>query len=313
MSRHLAAHSMPREGHRGIRARLTGLHFQRTALGILLALPLLVVLLGLLGFPIGLGVYTSLLRKEVGSPGRFIGLGNFIELAQDPVIPKVLANTALYAFAGVAIKTVIGFVAAVILNEQIVARNLFRGWILMPWVLPGIVVGLTGRWMFDQTGGVVNFLLVQLHLMAIPPSWLGEGSLARVALIATNVWHGFPFFAITLLAGMQTIPVDLYEAAEMDGASIFQRLRFITVPWLRPVFTIVLIISAIATANDFTTVWTMTRGGPSNATHLAATYAFERGFYANRMGYGSAVALVTTPFLIVFIAFLATRVWRDDQ
>lgn len=287
--------------------------FQRSGLGIVLAVPLLLVLLGLLAYPIFSAALLSLQAKSPGRTEQFIGLANYLEiLTKDNAIADVVVNTIIYAVVSVVLKTIIGLVMALVLNEAIPARNFFRGWLLLPWIAPVLVTALTWRWMFDQTGGIVNYVLTGLGLVHMPPAWLASRWLARLALIIANTWRGFPFFGVCLLAGLQSIPTELYEAAEMDGASIWQRIRNITLPLLEPVLLTVIILSTIWTFNDFTLVWVLTQGGPSNSTHLFATYAFWEAFRANRYGYAAAVSLIATPLLLIFIAALAPRMWKEE-
>jgi multiple sugar transport system permease protein len=278
-----------------------------------LAVPLLLVLLGLLAYPMFSAALLSLQAKSPGRTEQFIGLANYLEiLTKDNAIADVVVNTIIYAVVSVVLKTIIGLVMALVLNEAIPARNFFRGWLLLPWIAPVLVTALTWRWMFDQTGGIVNYVLSGLGLIHIPPAWLASKWLARFALIIANTWRGFPFFGVCLLAGLQSIPTELYEAAEMDGASIWQRIRNITLPLLEPVLLTVIILSTIWTFNDFTLVWVLTQGGPSNSTHLFATYAFWEAFRANRYGYAAAVSLIATPLLLIFIAALAPRMWKEE-
>jgi multiple sugar transport system permease protein len=303
----------PCRGHARL-APWRGLHFQRTTLGVILALPLIAVLVGLLAYPMLSAFNVSLQAKSAGAPGEYVGLANYIRIfTRDHAVGEILINTLIYATATVALKAVLGLAMAVILNENIVARNLFRGWLLLPWIAPTLVTALTWRWMFDQTGGVINFILSSLGLVHVPPAWLASKGLARVALIVANVWRGFPFFGVTLLAGLQSISPELYEAAEIDGATVWQRIRHITLPWLEPVLLIVVILSTIWTFNDFTMVWIMTNGAPGYSTHLFATYAYHLGFRGTELGYATAVSLVATPLLLLFIAALAPRMWRDEQ
>ena len=206
-------------------------------------------------------------------------MANYLEIfTKDSAISDVVVNTIIYAAVSVVLKTILGLVMALVLNEAIPARNFFRGWLLLPWIAPVMVTALTWRWMFDQTGGIVNYILMGLNIVDFPPAWLASKWLARLALIIANVWRGFPFFGVCLLAGLQSIPTELYEAAEMDGASIWQRIRRITLPLLEPVLLTVIILSTIWTFNDFTLVWVLTQGGPSNSTHLFATYSFWEAF-----------------------------------
>jgi multiple sugar transport system permease protein len=289
-----------------------GREFQRSSLGVVLVVPLLLVLLGLLAYPIFWSALLSLQSKSPGQTAQFIGLANYVETFKDSAISDVVVNTIFYAVVSVILKTIIGLAMALVLNEAIPARNFFRSWLLLPWIAPVLVTALTWRWMFAETGGIINFVLMGLGLAHMPPAWLASRWLARLALVIANTWRGFPFFGITLLAGLQSIPTELYEAAEIDGASIWQRIRSITLPLLEPVLLIVVILSTIWTFNDFTLVWILTQGGPSNSTHLFATYSFFQAFRANRYGYAAAVSLVATPLLLIFIAALAPRMWKEE-
>ena len=294
------------------RLTLGGREFQRSGLGVILAAPLLLVLLGLLAYPIVWSALLSLQSKSPGQTAQFIGLANYLETFKDSAIKDVVVNTIFYAVVSVILKTIIGFAMALVLNEAIPARNFFRGWLLLPWIAPVVVTALTWRWMFAETGGIINFVLMGLGLVHMPPAWLASRWMARLALVIANTWRGFPFFGITLLAGLQSIPTELYEAAEIDGAGILQRIRSITLPLLEPVLLIVIILSTIWTFNDFALVWILTQGGPSNSTHLFATYSFFEAFRANRYGYAAAVSLVATPLLLIFIAALAPRMWKEE-
>ena len=271
-------------------------------------------MLGLLLYPIISSVLVSFRSKVIGSPGKFIGLGNYVELlTKDRVFLEVFINTTIYAVASVVFKLILGFTAALFLNERVRAQNFLRGWILLPWIIPTLVVGLMFRWMFDQTGGVLNFIILKLGIMKIPPAWLAEKILAKGAVIFANVWRGFPFFMITILAGLQSISPELYEAAAMDGARGGQRMRYITIPGVRSVIRVVVILSIIWTYNDFELLWVMTGGGPSYSTHIFVTYAYQLSFEGSRFGYAAAVSLITTPLLIVFILLLLPRLLRDEE
>lgn len=288
--------------------------FARTSLGILFALPLLVVLVGLLAYPMFSAALMSLQDKSLGYEPVFIGLRNYVDIfTRDPAIREVAFNTVIYAAASVAFKVILGLITALVLNEAIPARDFFRGWMLLPWIAPVLVTALTWRWMFDQSAGVINFILSETGLMKIPPAWLATKDLARFALIVANVWRGFPFFGITLLAGLQSIPQELYEAAEMDGASVGQRIRHITLPWLEPLIITIVILSTVWTFNDFTLVWVMTNGGPGYGTHLFVTYSFWLAFRGSRVGYAAAVTFASLPIVLVFIALLVPRMWKEER
>ena len=250
----------------------------------------------------------------LGTPGEFIGLDNYKELLfSDPRFYQVVRNSFVFTFFSITGKLIIGMGMAVLLNQHIKARNLFRGWLLLPWIAPTFVTALTWRWMFDGTSGIINFLLTGAGILDAPVAWLGQSSTALGAVIVTNIWRGFPFFGVSLLAGMQAIPAENYEAAEVDGASPWQKFWHITVPGLRTVLIIVTILSTIWTFNDFTIVYIMTGGGPSFATQIFATYTYNLGFVGSRLGYAIAVSTTLTPVLIILILLLSPLILRGEN
>jgi multiple sugar transport system permease protein len=283
------------------------------ALGYSLILPLLVVIFLLLAYPIGMALWITLQDKTIGLPGRFIGLENYRALlVEDPFFWQVVRNGFLFTVGSVALKLVMGMIMALVLNQPLRWRGLFRGLLLMPWVAPTVVTALTWRWMLDLTG-VLNLTLRDLGLMRAPTPWLAQYGTAMLALILVNTWRGFPFFGITLLAGMQAIPQELYEAAEVDGASLWQRFWHITVPSLRTVILVVTILSTIWTFNDFGIVWLLTGGGPGHATDVFATYTYKLGFVTSRLGYGQTVSVMLAPVLIAIIMFLSPLMLRGES
>jgi ABC-type sugar transport system permease subunit len=294
------------------RQTLQNLLGREFALGYLLLVPLLVVVFGLLAYPIAHGVAITLQDKMVGLPGRFIGLENYRELIfDDPNFWPVVRNSCLFTFGSVFSKLILGMVVAVLLNRPIRFRSVFRGLLLMSWVAPTVVTVLSWRWILDLMG-VFNYLLVKTPLMTLPVPWLAQYGTAMLSLIMINVWRGFPFFAVTLLAGMQAIPKALYEAAEVDGASALQRFRHITVPSLRTIILVITILSIIWTFNDFAIVWLLTGGGPGYSTDVFATYAFKSGLRASRLGYGQTVSVVLTPVLMIVIMILSPLMLRGE-
>jgi multiple sugar transport system permease protein len=283
------------------------------ALGYSLLLPLLVVIFLLLAYPIGMALWITLQDKTIGMPGRFIGLENYRALLlDDPFFWQVVRNGFLFTFGSVALKLVVGMIMALVLNQPLRWRGLFRGLLLMPWVAPTVVTALTWRWMLDLTG-VINLTLRDLGLMRAPTPWLAQYGTAMLALILVNTWRGFPFFGMTLLAGMQAIPQELYEAAEVDGASLWQRFWHITVPSLRTVILVVTILSTIWTFNDFGIVWLLTGGGPGHATDVFATYTYKLGFVTSRLGYGQTVSVMLAPVLIAIIMILSPLMLRGES
>jgi multiple sugar transport system permease protein len=283
------------------------------ALGYALLIPLVIVLFGLLAYPITTAISITLQDKTVGMPGRFIGLGNYYELLfEDPVFWRVVRNGFLFTFCSVAAKLVLGMVMALVLNQPIFARGFFRGILLMPWVAPTVVTTFSWRWMLDLVGAF-NYLLRSVGIISAPIAWLAQYNTAMFALILVNTWRGFPFFGVTLLAGMQSIPAELYEAAEIDGASAWQRFWHVTLPSLRTILLVVAILSIIWTFNDFAIVWLLTGGGPGNATDVFATYTYKLGFRASRLGYGQTVSVILAPVLIFIIMILSPLMLRGEN
>jgi multiple sugar transport system permease protein len=275
-------------------------------------LPLVVLVLLLIAYPLGSAVYLSLTEKYVGYPPRFVGLKNYVELTGDPVFRKVVWNSAVFTVVSVAVKLVLGLLMALSLHRALFARRLLRGILLLPWVVPTVITALAWHWMFDALRGFINVSLLSLGLRGEPIAWLAQPATAMMAVIVVNIWRGFPFFGVSLLAGLQAIPRDLYEAAAVDGASAAQRLRHVTLPGLRPVILVTALISTIFTLNDFNIVYVMTRGGPGIATHILATYTYETGFQALRWGRAVAVSMYLMPVVVVMIVVLARRLTREQ-
>ena len=308
----LSSNSRPRAAQAG-GIRLRRILGRDYALGYTLIIPLVVVLFGLLAYPIVTALGITLQNKIVGMPGKFIGLGNYRELLfDDPIFWRVVRNGFLFTLGSVSLKVVLGMIMALVLNQPIFARGFFRGILLMPWVAPTVVTALSWRWMLDLTG-VFNYLLRSVGLIGTPVAWLAQYNTAMLALIMVNTWRGFPFFGVTLLAGMQSIPAELYEAAEMDGASAWQRFWHITLPSLRTVLLVAAILSIIWTFNDFSTVWLLTGGGPGNATDVFATYTYKLGFRASRLGYGQTVSVILAPVLVFIIMILSPLMLRGEN
>jgi multiple sugar transport system permease protein len=264
---------------------------------VLMALPL-IFLFALVGYPFLYGVYLSLENRPVAQPGVFIGLQNFIEDAKDPVFWQVTWNTIIYTGISTALKMAGGLALALVMNQNFPMKNLVRAALLLPFIVPTVLSTIAWMWLLDPAFSVFNWVLVHTGLSNSPgPSWLGNPILAMASIIMINTWRGLPFYAITLLAGLQTIPQDLYEAAVIDGASRRTQFWYVTLPLLKPVILIVTIFSVIFTFADFQLVYVLTRGGPANATQLFATYAFDIAMSGGQLGRGASVALAMLPIL----------------
>ena len=282
------------------------------ALAYILLIPLILILFVLLAYPIASALWITLQDKTIGMVGRFIGLENYRELLlDDPFFWQVVRNGFIFTIGSVVLKLFVGMIMALVLNQPLVLRGLWRGLLLMPWVAPTVVTALSWRWILDLTG-VLNLMLRDLGLMKTSIPWLAQYGTAMFSLVLVNTWRGFPFFGITLLAGLQAIPQELYEAADIDGASVWQRFRYVTMPSLRTVILVVTILSMIWTFNDFSVVWLLTGGGPGHATDVFATYTYKLGFITSRLGYGQTVSVILAPVLIGIIMILSPLMLRGE-
>jgi multiple sugar transport system permease protein len=277
----------------------------------LMLAPGVLFLIAFVAYPFFYGIFLSLQERKVAQPGVFVGLANFALLTQDAVFWQVTRNTFVYTTVATALKMVGGLGMALVINQQFRGKNLVRAFLLLPFIVPTVLSTVAWMWILDPTFSVINWTLLNTGLVKESFSWLGNATLAMVSIIGVNTWRGLPFYGITLLAGLQTISPDLYEAAAIDGASVTQRFWHITLPLLKPVLIIVTMFSVIFTFSDFQLPYVLTHGGPANATHLFATYAFDIGMSAGQLGMGAAVALAMLPALAVLIIALTLYLRRE--
>jgi multiple sugar transport system permease protein len=263
--------------------------------------PGVLFLIAFVAYPFFYGIYLSLQERQVAKAGLFVGLGNFVTLFHDGVFWQVSRNTFLYTIVTTVLKLLGGLAMALVMNQAFRGRNLARAFLLLPFIVPTILSTIAWMWIFDPTFSVINWTLVHTGAIRTGFSWLGNASLAMVAIIIVNTWRGIPFYGITLLAGLQTISPELYEAAAMDGASINQRFWHVTLPIIKPILIIVTMFSIIFTFADFQIVYALTHGGPANATQVYVTYAFDLGMSAGQLGMGAAAALTMLPALVLLI------------
>jgi multiple sugar transport system permease protein len=283
---------------------------RRAWFGPALVVPAAALLGLLLAYPLGLGVWLGFEDAKIGAPGTFIGLENYQYLLDDPVFRLTAINTALYTIVTVALKLALGLGLALVLNQRFGGVRFWRSVLLLPYVVPTVLSAFAWWWIFDPQFSFISWTLVKLGLLKHNIDFLGDSWLARGSLMVANIWRGTPFFTIGYLAGLQSIPTDVYEAAQIDGARAFRVFREITWPLLTPLTVILTTFSAIFTFTDFQLVWTITRGGPANATHLFVTLAYQRGIVGGSMGEGAAIAGVTLPALAV-LAWAAMRAIRE--
>jgi multiple sugar transport system permease protein len=269
-----------------------------------------VVLLGMfIAYPFVRGILLSVTNSRVGVPGEFVGLANFYKLWDDSIFRAAVYNTCLYTAVTTVFKLALGLWLAMLLNRHFRGKAMVRASILLPFIIPTVLSTFAWKWMFDPTFSVINWALFQLGAITQRVNWLGDAQLALASIMVVNIWRGVPFFAISLLAGLQTISPELNEAAAIDGAKPWQRFWYVTWPLLLPVTMVVVLFSVIQTFADFQIVYVMTGGGPANATHLFATYAYQIGVGTGLLSEGAAVALAMFPilFLVVVVQLLYIR------
>ncbi|CAN5738135.1 N/A [soil metagenome] len=294
----------------GFRRRLT--FSQRQALwGYLLVLPAIALLILLVAYPFLYAIFISFTSRIVGDAGGWVGLDNFRYLSRTSSFEKAVRNTIMLVVVSDIAKLIIGLGLALILNEQIKGRGLYRAFILLPWAMPGFVAFLIWRLLFQPIGGGINLILTDTGIYPEIIDWLGQRSTALPAVIVASVWRGFPFWCISFLAALQTVPPDLYEAAKIDGANAIQRFWSVTLPHLKHVILVVTLLSSIWTANSFENIWIMTQGGPSDATMVFPVLAYF-GMQTQRLGEAAAVSVAMVPALLILV-FVVTSLLREDD
>src|SRR5262245_40623648 len=282
-------------------ARLTRILENESLLAAVLLLPT-VLLLGLfIAYPFVMGVWLSLSNTSVGNIGEFVGVKNFVKAWDDSIFQTAFRNTFVYTFWATIFKLSLGMWLALLLNRTFRGKRIVRASMLLPFIVPTVLSTFAWRWMFDPTFSVLNWLLYHSGMIVTKLPFLSDGTYGLSCAIAVNTWRGMPFFAITLLAGLQTINPDLHEAASLDGANGWQRFWSVTWPLLKPVTLVVVVFSVIQTFSDFQLIYVLTGGGPANATHLLATYAYQIGVATGLLGEGAAISLFMLPVLFIVV------------
>ena len=256
----------------------------------------------LIMLPILYNIYLSFHFVSAYDPGhpKFVGLENYINLLRNEVFWSDLRNGAIYAFGSILLQLTLGLMIALFLNQDFVGRNLLRGIVLLPYLIPTVCAVFMAKWMLDPVHGIVNAMLRPVTGLAV--NWLGTPTTAMLSAMAVNTWRFFPFVEIALLARLQTISPSLYEAAEIDGATSFQKFLYITLPELSGVMFVVALLRTIWAFNDFQLIYILTRGGPMNSTETLPLLAYREAFDNNNIGMGSTVGIFMTLFLILTFA-----------
>lgn len=238
-----------------------------------------------------------------GPEPKFVGFANYLKiLTVDKYFYQILGNTVIWVVGSTILQLLLGFPAALVLNsKRIKFRGFFRGLILISWVMPIITAGIVWRWVYNADWGILNYYLSKIGLIKNYVNWLGNSKTVWPALLVASLWKGFPYMTVMFLAGLQGIPVQLYEAARVDGANAWNIFRKITLPIMRPIIAVVSMTSAILTWNNFRMIWVLTQGGPGYRTTVLSTYVYVKTFTFYRFGEGATVAMISFIFVIAMI------------
>jgi multiple sugar transport system permease protein len=274
------------------------------------ALPALLVMAALIAYPI---IYTLWLSITDGH-GTYMGLANFAAMTSSPVTSIAAFNTVSYVGGSIVGQVILGTAVGILLNRRFRGRAIVRSLTLIPWVVPGIVAATTWFWMLHTEFGIVNYMLATVSIIQQPVGWLTNGGTVMPAMIAINVWKLFPFVAVMVLAGLQAVPEELYEAARIDGASFLDEVRYVMLPQIRPVLVTAVLLLTIWGLNAITLIYTITRGGPANRTLITPIQILRQAFETFEMNQAAALAVmyfgVSLILVAIYIRFVAAR---DDE
>lgn len=296
-----AAVALP--GDRLVASRWTRLLENQRVLATALLAPGVLILAVFIAYPFVMAIWFALTDISVGTAGKFVGIENFKKAWLDSIFQTAFWNTCFYTFWATVFKLALGMWLALLLNRHFRFKRMIRAWMLLPFIIPTVLSTFAWRWMFDPTFSVINWTLYHAGWITDRIPFLSDGDWAMWCAIVVNTWRGTPFFAITLLAGLQTISPDLHEAAALDGANAWHRFWHVTWPLLLPVTLVVVVFSVIQTFSDFQLIYVLTGGGPANSTHLVATYAYQIGVASGLLGEGAAISLFMFPVLCLVVWF----------
>lgn len=280
----------------------------------LLVAPALLTVLTVVFIPVVNAVSMSFQSYDLRRPSRigFIGLGNYSEVLSDPLFWQAVWKTVVWVAVGVGFQFLFGFILALLLNRRFFGRGIVRSISLIPWVTPGVLIGLMWRWIYDGSYGVLNDILLRLGIIRDFVPFLARGDTAFPAVILTIIWQGIPFFALMILAGLQGIPEELYDAADVDGANGVQKLFRITIPSLKNVIFVTTLLRIIWVSNSVDVIFNLTEGGPAYATQTLSVYVFNKGNTLN-LGYAAAMSILLALLLSSVAVVYLRRIFRSQD
>jgi multiple sugar transport system permease protein len=292
--------------------KTTPARVREARLGWFLVIPAVLIVVGMIGYPFVEAIRISFTDKMIGrGPGEFVGLQNYRFILQWPDFRLMVIRTVAFTIAAVITKTVVGLVLALAMNESFKGRTLLRGIFLLPWILPTYIVALVFRWLLDGQTGVVNQVLTTTGIVDNNIPFLAQKWTAIASLIFVLSWKGYPFYALTFLAGLQTIPPELYDAAKVDGAGRLGRFLYITLPGLRQIMGVVILLSTIWTMNSLEIPMLLTGGGPSNHTEVFPLLTYHLGLQSFRLGEGAAVPILMLPIIGLLVLLVARYLEKE--
>jgi ABC-type sugar transport system permease subunit len=281
--------------------------------GLYLALPALIIVLGLIAWPVIQTLIYSLQKVKLNGDAEWIGLGNFQRLVESPEFMRSLWLTALYAVLFLIVSTGLGLAFALLLNERFRGRWLARTLLIVPWACPWVIAGIIWKWFADVDVGALNGALYTVGAIDEYKAWLSTDVGALAFSVLAAAWRQASFAALLFLAGLQTIPHELPEAARVDGAGAWQRFRLVTLPWLRPVIAVVIVINVIFGFMQFDVIWALTQGGPGNATEVLSIFLYQQLFVYTNVGLGSATAVVLGMVALLIGLLFVRLIYRSQD
>lgn len=287
---------------------------RREGSGVLFVLPAIIVIGLVIIYPIIYQVYLSFFKVSMFSPGpKFCGLGNYLDVIQRSDFRNAFGRTVVWATVCVFFQIILGFAAAIVFNEEFWGRGVFRGLVLIPWIVPTVIASSTWRWMYHADFGIINGLLHQLGLISTKVNWLGNLDLAMWAVAIVNIWKMFPFVMLMFLAALQAIPKELYEAAWIDGAGIIETFRYVTLPSTKAIRLTTTLLLIIWSLNSFTIPYVMTEGGPLNRLELMSLYVFRLMFKNYQDGEAAAVAMMLFAVMLLFTIIYIKSLYAKEE
>ncbi|MFD0714275.1 carbohydrate ABC transporter permease [Paenibacillus sp. GCM10027626] len=280
--------------------------------GYMFILPSVITLMLLVTYPLLYGVYIGFFNTNLINQWDFVGFRHYLDIFGDWGFLNRIFLTLKFTVLTVGGHFIIGLGLAILLNRKLPGQTLFRAILILPWLFPEVVVGLLWKWLFNPMYGLINHYLFKLHLISAPVSWLSHLSVAFWAVVIVCIWKGFPMLMLMVLAGLQTIPEDLYEASTIDGCTKIQTFRYITLPCLLPVLLVSLILDTVWWFKHFTMIWLLTQGGPANETNIVSIDIYKSAFEYFEFGHAAAMAVIVL-LVCSLIGYVYRRMLNNDN